>query len=103
MLCLVVCKQWLQQSKEKKCAYYRAFERKATEQYCRKDKDRKQFQRNYRKYVLDPAKYEEFKRQNRETKAAKKANLPLEPKKHSFHLHCLLLIIMQQKLTLKRK
>ena len=49
-------------------------ERKKTEQYRRKDQDRNQFQQNYRKYVSDPAKYEELKRQNLEIKAGRKAN-----------------------------
>ena len=37
-------------------------------------KKRKQFQRDYRKYVSDPAKYEKFKRRDRERKTAKKAS-----------------------------
>ena len=61
---IIVCKQWHQRKRgEKKNAdYCRAYRKKKAEEYRRKDRERKQFQRDYRKYVSDPAKYEEFKR-----------------------------------------
>ena len=59
---------------EKNADYCRAYQKKKAEEYHRKDRERKQFQRDYRKYVSDPAKYEEFKRRDRERKAAKKAS-----------------------------
>ena len=40
----------------------------------KRPREKKQFQRDYWKYVSDSAKYEEFKRQDRERKAAKKAS-----------------------------
>ena len=48
----------------KNADYCRAYQKKKAEEYGRKDRARKQFQRDYRKYVSDPTKYEEFKRQN---------------------------------------
>ena len=58
----------------KNADYCRAYQKKKAEEYGRKDRARKKFQRDYRKYVSNPAKYEEFKRRDRERKAAKKAS-----------------------------
>ena len=58
----------------KNADYCSAYRKKKAEEYCRRDRERKQFQRDYRKYVSDPAKYEEFKRRDHERKAAKKAS-----------------------------
>ena len=57
----------------KNADYCRVYRKKKAEEYRQKGRERKQFQRDYRKYVSDPAKYEEFKRGNCERKAAKKA------------------------------
>ena len=58
----------------KNADYCRAYQKKKAEEYRRKDRARKQFQRDYRKYVSNPAKYEELKRRDRERKAAKKGS-----------------------------
>ena len=59
---------------EKNADYCRAYRKERTEEYLRKDRERKQLQQDYRKYVCDPAKYEEFQKRDRETKVAKKAS-----------------------------
>ena len=72
---IIVCKQWHQRKRGKKNPdYSRAYRKKKAEKYRRKDRERKQFQRDYRKYVSDPAKYEEFKRRDRERKAVNEAS-----------------------------
>ena len=64
-----------------------------------KSKRENNFQRDYRKYASDPAKYDEFKRRDCERKTAKKASeLATYAKKYYLHLHRLPLNIMQQKL-----
>ena len=60
--------------REKNTDYCRAYLKKKAEEYRQKDRERKQFQREHRKYVSDTAKYEEFKRWDHERKAAKKAS-----------------------------
>ena len=58
----------------KNADYCRAYRKGKAEEYRQKDRERKQFQQDYRKYVSNPAKYEEFQRRDRETKVAKKAS-----------------------------
>ena len=58
----------------KNADYCRAYQKKKAEEYGRKDRARKQFQRDYKKYVSNLAKYEELKRRDRERKVAKKAS-----------------------------
>ena len=63
--------------------------------------ERKRCQRDYRKYVSDPAKYEDSRGEIvKEKQLRKLTNLLLISKKHYRHLHRLLLNIMQQKLDL---
>ena len=71
---IIVSKQWHQRKRGDKMLTTRVYRKKKAEEYRRKDRERKQFQRGYRKYFSDSTKYEEFKRRDLERKAAKKAS-----------------------------
>ena len=70
--CLGVCKQW-HQEKEENAGQCRAYRKEKAQECHRKDRERKPSHWDYINYVTNPTNYEEFKRQDRDRKAAKKA------------------------------